>query len=54
MNVLKYLFDSSWEADRKSVLMVYKSLVRPHLDYGSPVYGSASEAALRRLDVFHN
>ncbi len=27
--------------------MLYKSLIRSHLDYGSPVYGSASEATLR-------
>ena len=34
--------------------MEYKSLIRSHLDYGSPVYGSASDAILRRLDVFQN
>ena len=28
--------------------------MRFHLDYGSPVYGSASGATLRRLDVFQN
>ena len=34
--------------------MVYMSLIRSHLEYGSPVYGSASDATLRRLDVFQN
>jgi len=54
INVLKYLSGTSWGADRTSLLMVYKSLIRSHLDYGSPVHGSASEAILRRLDVFQN
>ena len=34
--------------------MVYKSLIRSHLDYGSPVCESGSELALRRLDVLQN
>ena len=35
--------------------MVYKSLIRSHLDYGSPgYYGSGSEPTLRRLDVLQN
>ena len=54
LNVLKYLRGTTWGADRKSLLMVYKSLIRSHLDYGSPVYGSASDATLRRLNVFQN
>ena len=54
INVLKYLRGTSWGADRKSLLMVYKSLIRSHLDYGSPVYGSGSEPTLRRLDVLQN
>jgi len=54
MNVLKYLSGTSWGADRTSLLMVYKSLIRSHFDYGSPVYGSTSEATLSRLDVLQN
>ena len=54
VNVLKYLSGISWGADRKPLLMVYKSLIRSHLDYVSLVYGSASDATLRRLDVFQN
>ena len=53
-NVLKYLSGTSWEADRTSLLMTFKSLILFHLDYGSPVYESASEAALRCLDVLQN
>lgn len=41
-------------APRKLVLMVYKSLIRSHLDCDSAVYGSVSGAALRRLDVLQN
>ena len=54
INVLKYLSGTSWGADRKSLLMVYKSLIRPHIDYGSQVYGSASDTTLSQLDVFQN
>ena len=54
INVLKYLRGASWGADRKSLLMVYKSLIRSHLDYGSPMYGSGSEPTFRRLDVLQN
>ena len=34
--------------------MVYKSLIRSKFDYGSQVYGSATDATLRRLDVLQN
>ena len=54
VNVLKFLSGKSWGADRTSLLMVYKSLVRSKLDYGSQVYGSASDSVLRRLDVLQN
>lgn len=54
LNVLKYLSGRYWGADRTSLLMVYKSLIRSKLDYGSQVYGSASACTLRRLDVFQN
>lgn len=34
--------------------MVYESLFRSHLDYGSPVDGSESDTTLRRLNVLQN
>ncbi|KAK4324253.1 hypothetical protein Pmani_005093 [Petrolisthes manimaculis] len=34
--------------------MVYKTLIRTKLEYGSQVYGSASDTALERLDVYQN
>ena len=35
-------------------MMLYKTTVLSILDYGSQIYGSASEAALRNLDPIHN
>ena len=52
--ILKYLRGTSWGVDRKSLLMVYKSLILAHLDYGSPVHRSGSEPTLRKLDVLQN
>ena len=54
LNILKYLSGTYWGADRKSLLMVYKSLIRSKIDYGSQVYGSASDAVLQKLNVFQN
>ncbi|KAK3871092.1 hypothetical protein Pcinc_023738 [Petrolisthes cinctipes] len=45
---------TTWGANRKSLLMVYKTLIRTKLDYGSQVYGSASDTTLGRLDVYQN
>ena len=53
-NVLKYLNATSWGADSISLLMVYKFLIRSHLDYGSLVYEYVSEPTLRRFDVLQN
>lgn len=54
INILKVLSHSCWGADPLSVLRVYRALIRSRLDYGSPVYSSARESILRKLDVIHN
>ena len=33
--------NTSWGADRKTKLLIYRALIRSKLDYGSMVYGSA-------------
>lgn len=54
VNVLKYLSGTTWGADRMSLLMLYKSLVRSKLDYGAQIYDSASETTLNHLNKIQN
>ena len=54
LNLLKMIAGSDWGADRQSLLMVYKALIRSKIDYGSIVYDSATDAVLQCLNVFQN
>ena len=46
LNLLKVLSNTSWGADRSTLLHLYRSLIRSKLDYGSIVYGSARKSYL--------
>ena len=54
LNILKVLSNTSWGADRSTLLHLYRSLIRSKLDYGSVVYGSARKSCLQTLDTVHN
>jgi hypothetical protein len=54
LNILKVLSNTTWDADRQSLLRIYRALVRSKLDYASFIYSSASDATLRRLDTVHH
>ena len=54
LNLLKKLSHTSWGTDRTTLLRLYKATVLPILEYGSPIYGSASESTLKTLDPVHN
>ena len=54
LNLIKKLANVNWGADRHTLMMLYKTTVLSILDYGSQIYGSASEAALKTLDPIHN
>ena len=41
LNILKVLSNTSWGADRSSLLRVYQSVILSRIDYGCAVYGSA-------------
>jgi hypothetical protein len=53
LNVLRVLSGASWGGDRTVMLRLYRSLVRSELDYGSFIYGSATQGTLRILDPVH-
>ena len=40
-------------ADQKTLLCLYRALVRSKLDYGCIVYGAASNNILKKLDPIH-
>ena len=54
LNVLKCVARTSYGADRSTLLMLYRSLVRSKLDYACFVYDSASESSKRKLDTIHH
>lgn len=54
MNLLKALANTDWGAERKTLLMLYKSLIRSKIDYGCIVYGNAAKSNLRILETLHN
>ena len=54
LNLLKVLSNTSWGADRTTLLKLYRSLVRTKLDYGCIIYGSARKSYLQMLDSIHD
>ena len=53
LNLMLKLSHTTWGARRQTLLMVYKALVLSKLDYGSPIYSSASRNTLKSLDPIH-
>jgi len=54
LNILKVLSNSSWGADRSSMLTIYRSIIRSRLDYGAVVYGATRFSILKKLDPIHH
>ena len=48
---MRSLAGCEWGAERETMLLIYRALIRSALDYGSFVYGSASKTVLAKLDV---
>ena len=47
LDILKVVGHTDWGADQKTLLCLYRALVRSKLDYGCIVYGAASNNILR-------
>lgn len=54
LNLMRTLSSYTWGADREILMRLYRTLIRPKIDYGCLVYGSASTTLLKSLDVIHN
>ena len=50
LDLIKVLPNTTWGADRKVLLRLYRALIRSKLDYGCSVYGSARPLYIKRLD----
>ena len=54
LNLLRTLSSRNWGADHHIMLQTYRLIIRPKIDYGCLVYGSAPQASLKKLDSIHN
>ena len=54
LNIIKVLSHSNWGSDTKTLLKLFRSLIRSKLDYGCTVYMNAKvDADLEALNVLH-
>ena len=54
LDILKVVGHTDWGADQKTLLCLYRALVKSKLDYGCTVYGAASNSILKKLDPIHH
>ena len=54
LNILKCVSRTSYGADRGTLLLLYRSLIRSKLDYACFVYDGASDSSKRTLDSIHH
>ncbi|UYV74179.1 hypothetical protein LAZ67_11002330 [Cordylochernes scorpioides] len=50
LKILKYISGREWGADATILKLTYTSLIRPILEYGYQIYGTASETNLKSLE----
>ena len=51
---MRKLTGSSWGANQKTLRTVYESTVRPHLEYGSTAWSTATKTSLQTVDKVQN
>ena len=50
----KIYHHKEWGADRKTLLLLYRSLIRSQMDYGNFIYQSARKCYVKTLDpIYH-
>lgn len=54
LQLLRVVAHTEWGASKKSLLKLYRTLLRFKLDYGCMVYGSARQFYLKTLDTIHH
>ena len=51
---MRSVSSTEWGADQKTLMMIYRSLIRSKIDYGCIVYNSASSRDLESLESVSN
>ena len=54
LNLMRVLSHLNWGGDSRTLMKIYRSLIRSKLDYGSIVFMKAKEEVLKPLDVIHH
>ena len=54
LNLIRSLSSQTWGADQHILLHTYRLILRPKIDYGCTVYGSASDALLKQVETLQN
>ena len=54
LGLLKLLSGSKWGCKPKTLMRLYKSYIRPVLEYGAPVILGASETYIKKLQIIQN
>ena len=53
LQIIRVVSHYNWGSDTKTLLKLFRSLVRSKLDYGSIVYGSGDRRSLEQLNIVH-
>ena len=51
LNIMRSLAGQRWGADKRSLLMIYRALIRSKIDYACQTYDTASDIAKKELDI---
>lgn len=54
INLMRAVAGNQWGASKKTLLTIYRVLIRSVIDYGSIAYNSATDNVKRRLDVIQH
>ena len=54
LNIMRSVSSNHWGADQRTLMMIYRTLIRSKIDYGCFVYDSAAKQDLRALEVIAN
>jgi len=52
--IIKILSHHIWEADKNSLMLIYKALILSRIDYGSIIYNSAKPNIKQIINPIHN
>ena len=54
LNLMRLVSGTTYGADKKILLTLYKALLLSKIDYGAQAYNSASKSLLSKLDIIQN